>query len=181
MADSHIAVSGKVVVCKEIEVTLRPLAEEDRERLLNFGAALPTDDVIYLEDDYHSPEIITRLVNASHAENWRQMVAVANNEIVGYAAVRRLPGRSNHVGDIRILIRPDWRRCHLGTELAQAIFDAANTLGVDKLIVEILEKQTGGKAIFERIGFRVEGILSDHAHDRQGQRHNMLILAYHIR
>ncbi len=175
------AVISKTVVCKGTDVVIRQLAEEDRLRLLDFGAALPIDDVMYFEDDYHSPEIINRLVNASAAENWRQLVAVANNQIVGYSAVRQLPGWSKHVADIRMLTHPEWRRCGLGTALAGAVFEAARDLGVDKVIVEMLETQSAGKDIFERLGFGVEGLLTDHAHDRTGQRHNMLILAYHIR
>ena len=181
MTDLHTAVSKKTVVCNEKTVTLRRLVEQDRTHLLDFGAALPLDDVIYLEDDFHSPEIITRLINASFAENWRQVVAVANDEVVGYSAVRRLPGWSRHVGDMRLLIRPDWRRCGLGTALGQSIFEAAGDLGVDKVIIEMLETQNSGRAIFERLGFRLEGLFTDHVIDRQGQRQNMIVLAYHIR
>ena len=75
------------------QVTIRPLAEDDRAALMRFGQQLPQDDLIYLEDDLQSPEIINRLVNASAAENWRQIVAVRDDgEIVGYSAVRRLTG-----------------------------------------------------------------------------------------
>ena len=181
MTDTHTAVSERTVICKETTITLRRLAEADQKRMLDFGAALPLDDVIYLEEDYHSPEIITRLVNASHAENWRQVVAIAGDEIIGYSAVRRLPGWSRHVGDMRLLIRPDWRRCGLGTALGQSIFDQANELGVDKVIIEMLETQNSGRAIFERLGFQIEGNLTDHVIDRQGQRQHLIILAYHLR
>lgn len=162
-------------------VMIRPLAEDDREGLLAFGRSLPNNDWLYLEEDLQNPEIITRLVNAFAAENWRQIVAVTDQgEIVAYSAVRRLPGWSSHVGDIQLIVRDDFRRCGLGTAMAQAIFDAARDLGVAKVIVEVLQEQTGGTEIFERLGFRVEGTFSDHARDRFGNRHNMHILAYHV-
>jgi ribosomal protein S18 acetylase RimI-like enzyme len=162
------------------EATIRPLGDDDHAVLFAFGAALPQDDVLYLEDDFTSPEIIARLVNARFAENWRQVVAVVEDAIVGYSSVRRLPGWSSHVADIVLVVTEDCRRNGLGTLLAQAIFDAARDLGVTKVIVEMLEKQTGGQEIFERLGFRVEGVLSQHASDRRGRRHNLLILAYHV-
>ncbi|NWG18870.1 MAG: GNAT family N-acetyltransferase [Chloroflexi bacterium] len=162
-------------------VTIRPLAESDRDELLAFGRSLPNDDWLYLEDDLQNPEIITRLVNAHAAENWRQIVAVTESgEIVGYSAVRRLPGWSSHVGDIQLMVRADYRRCGLGTAMAQAIFEAARDLGVAKVIVEVMQEQTGGIAIFERLGFCVEGTFSDHARDRFGARHHLHILAYHV-
>jgi RimJ/RimL family protein N-acetyltransferase len=161
-------------------VTIRPLREDDYATLLAFGAALPQDDLLYLENDFQNPDIIRRLVNAAAAENWRQVVAVADDTIVGYTAVRRLAGWSSHVADIHLTVSNGWRRSGLGTAMAQAIFDAARELGVNKVIVEMLERQNAGRAIFERLGFRVEGTLSAHARDRHGHRHNLLILAYHV-
>ncbi|MBM4413964.1 MAG: N-acetyltransferase [Chloroflexi bacterium] len=163
------------------QVTIRPLAEDDRAALMRFGQQLPQDDLIYLEDDLQSPEIINRLVNASAAENWRQIVAVRDDgEIVGYSAVRRLTGWSSHVGDIQLMVESSYRRSGLGTEMAKAIFEAARGLGVAKVIVEILAVQTGGRAIFERLGFSREGIFSKHAHDRHGNRHDLVVMAYHV-
>ncbi len=148
---------------------------------MRFGQQLPQDDLIYLEDDLQSPEIINRLVNASAAENWRQIVAVREDgEIVGYTAVRRLTGWSSHVGDIQLMVESSYRRSGLGTEMAKAIFEAARGLGVAKVIVEILAVQTGGRAIFERLGFSREGIFSKHAHDRHGNRHDLVVMAYHV-
>jgi RimJ/RimL family protein N-acetyltransferase len=161
-------------------VTIRPLSEDDYAALLAFGDALPQDDLLYLENDFQNPDIIRRLVNASSAENWRQVVAVAQGAIVGYTAVRRLTGWSTHVADIHLTVSDGWRRSGLGTAMAQAIFDAARDLGVNKVIVEMLERQNAGRAIFERLGFRVEGTLSQHARDRHGQQHNLLILSYHV-
>ncbi len=160
-------------------ISIRPLDEGDYTALLAFGAALPQDDLLYLENDFQSPDIIRRLVNAAAAENWRQVVALADGAIVGYSAVRRLrlvEPRRRYPSD-----RQQWLAAQrLGTAMAQAIFDAARDLGVSKVIVEMMERQNAGRAIFERLGFRVEGTLNQHARDRHGQRHNLLILAYHV-
>jgi L-amino acid N-acyltransferase YncA len=163
------------------QVVIRPLAEHDWSTLLRFGRTLPQDDMLYLEDDLQSPEIITRLVNASAAENWRQLVAVDwDDQIVGYAAVRRLAGWSNHVGEILLIIGPAWRRRGLGMVLARAASDAALSLGVAKVVVEIMAEQVGGHAIFERLGFAVEARFSAHARDRHGACHDLHVLARHL-
>ena len=179
MAEQTTA-TARVTLRNGQSAVIRPLAESDRQALLAFGRALPLDDLLYLEDDFHSPEIISRLVNAHEAENWRQVVAEADGEIVGYSSARRLPGWSSHVADIVLLVTPGWRRSGLGTALAQAIFDAARDLGATKVIVEMLSEQKSGEAIFERLGFRVEGTLTGHARDRRGQPHDLLILSYHV-
>jgi ribosomal protein S18 acetylase RimI-like enzyme len=157
--------------------TIRPLDELDRPALLAFGRALPQGDLLYLEDDLANPEMIARLINARFAENWRQLVASVGDQIIGYGALRRLPGWSCHVANINLIVSAGWRRSGLGTALAQALVDAAGDLQVDKLVVEVIETQRAGRAIFERLGFQVEGQLSSHARDRQGQRHTLIVMA----
>jgi GNAT superfamily N-acetyltransferase len=180
MIDQRSEAFSKTVLRDGRTVIIRRLFEGDRAALLAFGAGLPEDDRLYLEDDLQSLEIITRLVNAAAAENWRQIVALEGERIIGYGAVRRLPGWSSHVADIQLLISADWRGEGLGTIMAQAIFDAARELRAAKVIVEMVEEQSFGRAIFERLGFRVEGALSGHVRDRHGQQHNLLVLAYHV-
>lgn len=161
-------------------VTIRPLTETDHAALLAFGQALPEDDWLYLEDDFQNSDIIRRLVNASEADNWRQHVAVADGVIVGYSIVRRRRGWASHVGEVGLIIAEDWRRSGLGRMLAQAIFAAAVDLGVTKVVVEMLEEQAAGQAIFARLGFQVEGRLEGYARDRHGRCHALLIMSYAI-
>lgn len=161
-------------------ITIRSLAEDDYEALLAFGQTLPQDDWLYLRHDLQDPRTVQRLATAFAAENWRQVVAVADGDVVGYANVRRLPGWSEHVGDIHLSVSETWRRTGVGTVLAQAIIEAATELGLAKVIVEVIEKQSGGQAIFERLGFKVEGLLQAHMRDHNGDDHNLVILAYHL-
>jgi RimJ/RimL family protein N-acetyltransferase len=137
---------------------------------------------MYLEDDFTHPEIIARLANASYAENWRQIVAATDSgEIVGYTAALRMPGWSNHVANIRLIVQPSYRRSGLGMQLAQAIVDAARDLGATKVTVDMLAALTAGQAIFSRLGFAVEGQLARHAIDRDGNLHDIVIMSAFVR
>lgn len=163
-------------------VMIRPLEETDRDALTSFGASLPRNDVLYLEDDFSNPDIIARLVFASRAENWRQIVAVADDgHIAAYSAAMRLPGWSSHVADIRLIVAPAWRRSGLGTQMAQATVEAARELGVSKVIVDMLAAQTAGQEIFRRLGFAVEGQLARHANDRDGNLHDIVIMSAFVK
>jgi L-amino acid N-acyltransferase YncA len=176
-----IAMQARDVTLRDSRsVTLRPLEEGDRATMVAFGQSLPEDDRLYLELDFHNPNTIARLVNAAAAENWRQVVAVSDGAIVGYSNVRLLPGWKSHVGDSHLVISEGWRRSGLGTALAQTILEAARDLGVSKVIAEMIEEQGSGRAIFERLGFRNEGVLANHVRDQHGGRHNMVILGYEL-
>lgn len=172
---------ARLSVLDESQVRLRSLEEGDLEALHEFGLALPGNDLRYLEEDFQSPDIIQRLVNAHAAENWRQIVAVTeSNEIAAYSAVRRLPGWLSMVGDIKLLVAEPFRHCGLGTAMGKAIFEAARELGVCKIIAEMISEQHAGQAIFSHLGFKLEAVLEKHVSDRDGQRHNLVLMSYFI-
>jgi hypothetical protein len=149
--------AGSVALKDGRHVTIRNLLEGDRAVLTTFGQNLPKNDILYLEDDFTHPEIITRLANAAHAENWRQIIAVTDEgQIVGYTAALRMPGWSNHVANIRLIV-------------------------ATKVTVDMLAALTAGQAIFSRLGFAVEGQLARHAIDRDGNLHDIVIMSAFVR
>jgi len=159
-------------------VTIRPLQSDDKTRLLHFGEALPQDDWTYLEHDLRSPEIVARLCNAASAEHWRQMVALDGSDtIASYASVRMLAGRTSHVAMVKLVIADAYRRVGLGTAMGEVIFNEAKRLSAHKVVVEMLEAQKSGQAIFARLGFRIEGTLKAHVRDRFGQRHTLVVMS----
>jgi ribosomal protein S18 acetylase RimI-like enzyme len=156
--------------------TIRPLAASDRASLIAFGRALPQHDLQYIEDDFLNPEVINRLINMCSAEHWRQFVATSGDAIVGYCAVRRLAGWSGHVGELHLVVSSGWRRSGLGSALALTMMEAARELALTQLVVEMLAEQDAGQAIFERLGFGIEGLLEDQVCDRYGRRHDLLVM-----
>ena len=178
----RIEAADRIALKDSRDVTIRNLQEGDRAALATFGLSLPKNDLLYLEDDFTHPEIITRLANAAYAENWRQIIAVTDDgEIVGYTAALRMPGWSNHVANIRLIVLPSYRRAGLGMYLAQAIVEAARDLGATKVTVDMLAALTAGQAIFSRLGFAVEGQLARHAIDRDRNLHDIVIMSAFVR
>jgi RimJ/RimL family protein N-acetyltransferase len=157
-------------------VVVRVLGGEDSEALERFGARLREDDWRYLDIDLQNPATVERLVRAHEAANWRQLVADAEGELVGYANVRQLAGWKNHVGDIHLVVGEDARGSGLGTALARAVVEAGRELGVAKLMLQMLVEQSAGRTIFDHLGFRQEGVLVRHARDAEGTDHDLLIL-----
>jgi L-amino acid N-acyltransferase YncA len=162
------------------DIEIRPLRESDGEALAAFGSSLRRDDWLYLDLDLLNPATTTRLINAAEAKNWRQIVAVRDGEVLGYANVRQLPGWRDHVGDVHLVISENHRRLGIGSRLAAAILEAARDLGVRKVILEMVEEQSDGRAIFEHLGFRQEAVLEGHARDDEGRLHNLLLLSYRL-
>ena len=62
-------------------------------------------------------------------------------------------------------------------DVLEWIFEEAKKLQASKVVVEMLEAQRSGQAIFSRLGFRIEGTLVNHARDRFGKHHNLVVMA----
>ncbi|HQV18958.1 MAG TPA: GNAT family N-acetyltransferase, partial [Gordonia sp. (in: high G+C Gram-positive bacteria)] len=56
--------------------------------------------------------------------------------IVGYATVNRLPGWSDHVGELRLVVDPEDRGSGLGRKLIQHSLREAVSAGMRKVVVE---------------------------------------------
>jgi GNAT superfamily N-acetyltransferase len=161
-------------------VVIRPLDAGDRAALTAFGHALPQDDLRYFPDDLQCPEAFARLVKPQVAAPGRQFVAVAGHMIVGYGALRCLAGCSCDVAEIDLVVSAGWRRSGLGKALAGAILDAARDLELTQVVAEMLVEHVARRAIFERLGFSIEGVLEGLVCDQYGRHYDLLVMAYQI-
>ena len=166
------------VVFADREVILRPLGSADRDAILRFARRLPAHDLRFLRRDItDSDDVEDWLANVARGSA-AAIIALSQNEIVGYATVDR--GRlrwTAHVGEIRVLIDPSVRGGGLGAALLQIVFDAALEAGVRKLVAQMTADQGAAATLFRRLGFEQEVIRRGHAMDVDGQLHDLLVLS----
>jgi GNAT superfamily N-acetyltransferase len=158
-------------------VVIRQLDRADRAALVAFGHALSHVDRMYVPDDFESPEVVRRLIDACTAEHWRQFVASAGDLIAAYGAVLLRPGRSSHVATLHLIVSSGWRHSGLAGAMVPALPEAARTMGATHVNVELLEEQIAGRALFERLGFQLEAVLQAHVQGRDGRPHTLLVMA----
>ena len=128
-----------------------------------------------------------QVLNRQLVEHWlapdargKRAVAVECDRIVGYVAVVPLLGWEDHVGEVRLVVDPEFRRQQVGRSLARrALLDAVEC-GLRKLVVEVVAEQEGAVGMFERLGFRAEGLLRDHVRDADGELHDLVLLSHSV-
>jgi ribosomal protein S18 acetylase RimI-like enzyme len=156
-----------------------PLAPEHCEAVLHFFRELPEGDRTFIKEDVTDPETVRAWT--SGGERW---VAVDGDstdpEVRGYVAVLRLPGWSDHVGEIRLVVAPGARGSGLGRELARHALVNGVQAGLTKLVVEVVAEQGAALALFTALGFSGEALLRDHIRDRNGQLRDLMVLAHHV-
>lgn len=162
-------------------VTLRRMTGMDRAALLAFSRALPGHDLIFLPVDITRPAVIDAWVDAIERGAVTTLLADRDGVVQGYAAVDR--GQldwSPHVAELRVLVSGAMRGKGLGRLLTQEAFALALELGIEKMVAQMTVDQKGAIAVFEGMGFRPEALLRDHVKDREGKKHDLLVLSHDV-
>jgi ribosomal protein S18 acetylase RimI-like enzyme len=148
------------------------------DALLRFFAALPEGDLTFIREEVHDPETVRSWASGPGAGG--RWVSIDGDEVTGYVAVRPLPGWSDHVGEVRLVVAPGRRGSGLGRELARHALVQAVGSGLIKLVVEVVAEQGAALALFTELGFAGEALLTDHIRDRNGQLRDLMVLAHHV-
>ena len=158
--------------------TVVELEPEHCDALLRFFQTLPEGYRTFIKEDVTEPATVRGwTAGDDRAQRW---VAVDGNEVVGYVAVLRLPGWSDHVGEIRLVVTPAARGSGLGRQLARHALVQAVAAGMTKLVVEVVAEQGAALALFTELGFTGEALLRDQIRDRDGQLRDLMVLAHHV-
>jgi L-amino acid N-acyltransferase YncA len=154
------------------------LGPERCDALLRFFTELPEGDLTFVKEEVTDPETVRSWANdTSPGGRW---VAV-DGDVTGYAAVRPLPGWSDHVGELRLVVASARRGSGLGRELARRALVEAVSSGLSKLVVEVVADDGAALALFTDLGFTGEAVLRDHIRDRGGELRDLMVLAHHVR
>ncbi len=134
-------------------------------------------DAATLAPWFNDPEVtqtllIHRPVNVAHEEEFIQkaytsdtdlnlgIVAVATEKLIGTTALHRIESRHRHASfGLAIGEKGEWGKGY-GTEAARLLLDHAFlTLNLNRVWLHVFEYNHRGLAVYERVGFRREGIL----------------------
>src|SRR6516165_6376824 len=184
-AVSHYLLSAypKTVALRDgTGVTLRPLIPQDRAEIGEFFDRVPEEDRAFLKEDLLNRYEVEVWLDGTDIDRETVIVAVDDKRIVGTAVMQRQRhGWSRHVGEIRIVADPAFRRRGLGHALASAIMDLAQHAGLEKLLAEMVSDRSGPIHVFKRLGFKTEATFNDQVKDRHGKTHDLLVMACYVR
>lgn len=68
----------------------------------------------------------------------------------------------------------------LGQTLTREVFAIALDMELEKLMAQMTVDQRGAINVFEGLGFRAEALLKDHVKDRDGKKHDIVILSHDV-
>ena len=169
------------VDCQGTEVELCRLTSSDESDLLAFANALPVHDLLFLSRDIQEPKVVSAWIKSIKDGDIVSIVARKDNQIIGSTAiVTDKYTWSSHVGEIRVLVGENSRDIGLGRLLIQESFLVGLDIGLEKLTAQMTVDQDGAIKVFEEMGFRTEALLKDHVKDRDGEKHDIIILSHDV-
>jgi ribosomal protein S18 acetylase RimI-like enzyme len=156
-------------------MNIAALTLDHTDALIDFFGRLLDEDLTLMREDVTEPETVRGW--AGREAHW---VALDDATVVGFAAVRPLPGWSDHVGELRLVVDPSHRRTGIGRTLARhALIDAVRA-GRRKVVVQLAADQEHALAMLGSLGFTGEALLRDHIRDRQGNLRDLIMLAHFV-
>jgi RimJ/RimL family protein N-acetyltransferase len=158
-------------------VILRPMAKEDREKLLEFFRNLDAKAVSFLRNDVRDPTVIDRWVNHIDYNRVFPLVAEADGRIVGDVTLHmRKVGWKRHVGNVRVVVANDYQNRGLGTLLINEIVELAWEFGLEKLVAEVHLQALGAIAVFKKAGFSIKAVFEDLVKDPAGKSSDLVVM-----
>jgi ribosomal protein S18 acetylase RimI-like enzyme len=159
-------------------IELRPMVPEDREKLLEFFLTVPEEDRYFLKDDVTSPRVIEGWAAHLDYDRALPLLAWADDSIVGNAVlVRSRVGARRHLGELRVVVGPEYRNLGLGTILARQLCEIAADAELDKVIVELVaDREQEAIAAMERLGFLRSARLPEYFKDEKGHPHDLVVM-----
>ena len=156
---------------------IRAPADGDLDALMDFFGRVPESERTFFKEPVLDRATVESWLSAGRG---RRGVAVETGRVGGYVAVVPLPGWSDHVGELRLVVDPEQRERGLGRGLARWALLQALECGLTKLFVEVVAEQEGAVAMFQALGFQAEGVLRDHVRDRHGDLQDLVLLAHPV-
>ncbi len=159
------------------EALIRDLRQDDMQRSLEFFAALPPEERIYLRNDVTRPEVIRERIAVMKGGRIKRLVAIVDDRIVADGSVET-EGFSwrGHVAELRLLVADTFRRRKLGMMMARELYWLATSKRVEDIIVKIMRPQVAARKVISRLGFKEEACLPDYVRDTQGNKHDLIIM-----
>jgi RimJ/RimL family protein N-acetyltransferase len=89
------------------------------------------------------------------------LVAKVDKRVVGFVGIHRLKGEigdMSHVGEVGIIVHPDFQSRGIGTKLLEKCISHARNQDFTRLEADTLAHNTAMRRILEKVGFKLEGI-----------------------
>jgi len=158
-------------------LTLTPMVPSDWQFLEVFLRAVPEAEGRFFRQDTTIAERVEQWCSELDYRHVLPLLAWSGDRIVADAVLEQEPGLwTAHVGKVRLLVHPEFRRRGVGARLLQELIELARESGLHKLVFECAADQTELIDHLTRCDFVAAARLPDFIRDRFGKPHDMVLM-----
>ena len=157
-------------------VLLRPMVSEDEARLLEFYSAVNEEDLRYFRHDVRDSVVIRDWCQHLDYRKVLPMLAFAKEHIVGSASLHFCDGPKRHVGEVRLFLGREYRKCGLGVKMVRALIELARKQGLYMLMAEVIADETKMIKSLKTLGFKIQTTLDDYYMLPNGDSHDVVLM-----
>jgi phosphinothricin acetyltransferase len=140
------------------EIEVRPATPGDAGAICLIYNQGIEDRVATLETDLRTPDERRQWL-AGRGPRHPVIVAEARGDVVGWGSLNVFSPRKAYdsAADFSIYIERGWRGKGVGSRLLERLIELARELGYHKLVLSAFPWNTGGMALYQKLGFRTVG------------------------
>jgi RimJ/RimL family protein N-acetyltransferase len=163
-------------------VAVGPLGRGDEAQLLALLHSVPERDLLFVRVDISDEAVIRNWTESVGDRETVGAVARKGAEVVGFAILQRpRVAWMHHVGSMLVVTAPGLRGVGLGTILLRRAVLLAHEAGIEKIVARMVVEDRDTVRVFEKLGFRQEGLLLDHAKSADGTLHDIAYMSLAVR
>lgn len=165
------------------ELTIRPMVPQDKEALLEFFRRIPEEDRFYLKDDVTSSKTIDGWARNLDYGRALPLLALEGNRIVADGTLHHSrAGARKQVGEVRIVVDPDYRNLSIGRHLLLKLTEIASTKHIERLMFEVVaDTEEAARRTALIMGYIPVAVLNNHVRDIAGDPHDLVIMELDVR
>jgi len=161
-------------------ILLRPLVQEDEQRLNEFFASMEDEEIWFLRADVDDPTVLRKWMKELDFDRILPILAVRaeDDSIVGFLALYRRPAACmKHIAHLRIVISPAHRHHRLGSWMMLDLIRLAMDMGIEKLVAEFVAGvEEAAINAAHKLDFFEQARFRDYVKDPRGGYHDLIIM-----
>ena len=155
---------------------IRLMVPSDVEAVLAFAKCLEPDDLLFLRVNITERSAVERWAHYIEAGRTYTVLALEGETVAGEASLLHSTASwTRHIGEIRMQVAPQARRCGLARVLAEEIEWIARQMALRMLTARMTLEQEAAQKVFRHLGFQREAVLWDYVMTADGKTRNLLV------
>jgi len=140
------------------EIQIRPAKPADAGAIADIYNQGIEDRIATLETNLRTPDERRQWL-AARSPRHPVIVAEAGGQVVGWGSLNVFnPRRAyDYVADFSVYVERGWRGKAVGNRLLTRLIELGRELGYHKLVLSAFPWNTGGMALYQKLGFRTVG------------------------